>query len=210
MAEMVSFYFQQQAQYDIAAYVCSDEHHVSDAYLNKPLYRQSQLLNYCPPDTHSAFIAIGFSKLNRDRREKFDWFIENKYDLANLILTPYRNNADIGKNCIIDESVVIKPFVKIGDNVTIGCSLIDHHAVIRDDVFIAGNCSVGACSDIGRGSFMGLGSIVCPRSNIGEYCILGAGALAMGKVYDKSVLLDKASSIQRFDSDQFIKISKIF
>lgn len=48
---------------------------------------------------------------------------------------------------------------------------------------------------IGRNSFIGAGSIILPGTEIGEYCIIGAGAVVKGIVPDFCIVVGNPSKI---------------
>jgi len=56
-------------------------------------------------------------------------------------------------------------------------NLIGHHAVIKDNVYIAGNCVVAGSSLIDKFCFLGINSSVTHGIKIGTNCFVGANTL---------------------------------
>ncbi|MFH0835319.1 MAG: acyltransferase [Candidatus Micrarchaeota archaeon] len=103
-----------------------------------------------------------------------------------------RENCEIGKNCNIGKDVYIDFDVKIGDRVKIqnGVSVY-HGVVIEDDVFLGPHCittndmfprswiSEFAVHKtlIKKGASIGAGAILVCGITVGEYAMVGAGAV---------------------------------
>jgi UDP-2-acetamido-3-amino-2,3-dideoxy-glucuronate N-acetyltransferase len=111
-----------------------------------------------------------------------------------------REGAQIGKYCIVGEGVYIDVNVVLGDNVKVqNGALIYHGVVIEDGAFVGphvsftndlfprsvtlegklrrdGDWEVG-CTRVGRGASLGAGAIVLTNLVIGEWALVGAGAV---------------------------------
>jgi len=111
-----------------------------------------------------------------------------------------RQGSKIGKNCIIGKSVFIDFETEIGDNVKIqNHAIIYHKAILEDGVFIGPNVcftndktprainpdgSLKGAEDwqvstikIDRGASIGGHSVILPGVEIGEFALIGAGAV---------------------------------
>lgn len=91
----------------------------------------------------------------------------------------------IGRNCIIGAGVKIigdsHGPVRIGDNVqilenTVLHLLPDNRLIIHDNVVIGPGCMIHGC-EIGEGTVVEPGAIVCDYSRVGRNCLIKAGAL---------------------------------
>jgi len=100
--------------------------------------------------------------------------------------------AVIGDNCNICSHCFLENNVKIGNNVTIKCGVqIWDGIIVEDDVFIGPN--VTFCNDkypvsknkdfnlqgivVRKGASIGANATILPGVEIGEYSIIGAGAI---------------------------------
>jgi acetyltransferase-like isoleucine patch superfamily enzyme len=123
-----------------------------------------------------------------------------------------RENACIGRNCIIGKDTYIDFGVHIGDNVKIqNASLIYHGVTIESGVFVGPNViftndkNPRAINPDGRlkgnddwlvgptricyGASIGAGSVVLPNITIGQFALVGAGAVVTRNVPDYGLVM---------------------
>ncbi|MDE4996879.1 bifunctional UDP-N-acetylglucosamine diphosphorylase/glucosamine-1-phosphate N-acetyltransferase GlmU, partial [Francisella tularensis subsp. holarctica] len=74
-----------------------------------------------------------------------------------------RGNLDVGKDCWIDITVIIKGNVKLGNNVVIGANCILKICIIEDNVRIKSNSMVD-------GSIIREGAIFGPFARVRPEC----------------------------------------
>jgi sugar O-acyltransferase (sialic acid O-acetyltransferase NeuD family) len=186
-----------------AAYLEADSEHkvvgftVDGAYLDrkelmgKPVTAFEEMVVSHPPDRAQMLVAIGFSGMNRNRREVFERCKGLGYKCVTYINSrAYQwGNLEVGENTFIFEANVLQPFVSIGDNCVLWSgnhichdSKIADHCFIASHVVISGNCSIGHSCFIGVNATFRDGVKVAPR------CLIGAGATilkdtAEGEVY---------------------------
>lgn len=98
----------------------------------------------------------------------------------------------------IQEGVVTQAEVEVGDNSSIHMgSLIGHESKIGNSVFIAHAVSISGCCEIGDGCFIGTNATVLPRTKIGKWSTIGAGAVVTKDVPDYSVVVGNPARIIR-------------
>jgi sugar O-acyltransferase (sialic acid O-acetyltransferase NeuD family) len=87
-------------------------------------------------------------------------------------------NVQIGQGAIVCAGCLVTTDIRIGDHVhvNIGCT-IGHDAELQDFVTLNPSVKVSGNVRIGTGSEIGTGSILIPHANVGEWSIVGAGAL---------------------------------
>jgi sugar O-acyltransferase (sialic acid O-acetyltransferase NeuD family) len=135
-----------------------------------------------PPDAHAMFVAIGFSGVNRVRREVYDRCKAMGYDLITYVNSKasYWDELQIGDNCFIFENNVIQPNVRIGDDVIIWSgNHIGHDSRIGDHCFIASHAVISGNVTIGESCFVGVNATFRDGVTVAPRCVIGAGALIM-------------------------------
>lgn len=115
------------------------------------------------------------------------------------------------------------PELRIGNNVGIeqNVHIVCHHRVIiEDDVSVTANCSIVDTThpfddlpydtkvgsqiqdddgfvEIGKGSFLGIGSVVLPNVRIGKGCVIGAHSVVTRDIPDYSVAVGAPAVVIR-------------
>ena len=121
--------------------------------------------------------------------------------------------AVIGRNCNINCHCFIENDVIVGDNVTVKSGVYLWDAIrIENDVFIGPNVTfttdkyprskdypVGYPQTIvRRGASIGGGAIILPGVEIGEYAMIGAGAIVARDVPSRAVVRGLPSEVMRY------------
>ncbi len=112
----------------------------------------------------------------------------------------------IGVGTMIIGGVVINTKTKIGKHVIVNTSSsLDHHNIVGDFVHIAPGTHTGGEVRIEEGSFLGIGTSVLPRINIGKWTKIGAGAVVIKDIppYSTSVGIP-AKIIRREENENTI------
>lgn len=117
--------------------------------------------------------------------------------LANLIHPQIDlTMVNVGVGLYLQEGVILQAGVEIGDNSSIHMgSLIGHETKIGKSVFIAHAVSVSGCCNIGDGTFIGTNATILPRLKIGQWAIIGAGAVVIHDVADYAVVAGNPGKI---------------
>lgn len=145
-----------------------------------PVFPLSLVLQDFPPEKYKIFVAISYSKLNRDRKRAFQIFLKLGYEFATYIsskATVWRT-ASIGSNCMIFEGNNIQHNVVIGDNVILWAgNHVGHGAVICDSTYISSHVCMAGYSKIGEHSFLGINASVIDNVEISDDCFIAAGSV---------------------------------
>lgn len=177
LGEMAKFYFENDPNYKVVAFVTEDSMYKDDKFSEMPVVPFSKVCDKYPPSEYVMFVAIGYTNLNRNRERIYTECKKLGYKLVSYVhfsATVY-NTLEIGENCLILEDVTIQPFAKVGNDVIIwNGSRICHHSVINDHCFIASNVVVSGGAHVGKNCFLGLNSGIRDFVNVGEYCLIGA------------------------------------
>jgi sugar O-acyltransferase (sialic acid O-acetyltransferase NeuD family) len=125
------------------------------------------------------FVAIG----DNSTREK----VQEKLETEGFsIVTLVHPSAIIGVDVEIKTGTVVMAGVVINSSSSIGkgciintnCS-IDHDNLIEDYVHISPGAHLAGTVSVGKGSWLGIGSVVSNNINICSSCMLGAGAVVI-------------------------------
>ena len=108
---------------------------VGDQFLGLPLSDWEDAARAYPPSEFMMFVAIGYTRMNGARREKYAAAKAAGYRLASYVSSHcrYLSSTPPGDNCMIFEDNTIQPFVTIGNNVTLWSGgVIGHDSVVED------------------------------------------------------------------------------
>ena len=105
----------------------------------------------------------------------------------------------------VQQGVITQAGVEVGDNSSIHMgSLIGHESKLGNSVFIAHAVSISGCCEVGDGCFVGTNATVLPRTRIGKWSVIGAGAVVTKDVPDYSVVLGNPGRIIRSNDVPYI------
>lgn len=211
IAEAVSYFFNQDSNYSIEAYVTDDAFIKQDRFLDKPVIGVSHVREMFPPEEFHVFVALGYQGMNALRTTKYEFFKSGGYKFAHYISPNVKGNFTIGENSIIMDYALIQPCVTFGSNVFVwGGAMIGHHANVGDNVWLTGGCQVGGVAKIGNNTFIGMGAIVGHEIVVGEKCMLGAGSITTKSIDAGTVVIAPNTEKHRLNSDQFTRMSSCF
>ncbi len=182
IAELAHYYFSTESNYEVVAFTIDASYIKVPLFCDLPVVAFEEVAQHYPPESHSFFIALSYSKLNAIRKEKFLAAKEIGYKLVSFISSraTVLNNGKIGENCFILEDNTIQPFVTIGDNVTLWSgNHIGHHSIIKDHTFISSHVVVSGGVEIGEQCFVGVNATLRDHIKVGNRCVVGAGALLL-------------------------------
>lgn len=187
-AEVVSFYFTHDSDYEIEAYVV-DKPSETTEFLGKPVISATQLEALYPADHYEAFVAIGYSHMNKIRERVCLRLMEKNYSLASYVSTKATSwSKQIGRNVFIFEDNTIQPFVSIGDGTILWSgNHIGHHASIGNYCFITSHAVISGHCMIEDRCFIGVNATIADSVSIGADCLIGAGALITKNTEPSSV-----------------------
>ena len=87
-------------------------------------------------------------------------------------------DAQVGPGCLICARVVVGTGSVIGADVILNTACtVDHHNRIDDHAHIAPGVHLGGDVTIGAGALIGIGALVMPSRRVGDWSVVGAGAL---------------------------------
>ncbi|HEY9057048.1 MAG TPA: acetyltransferase [Aurantimonas sp.] len=209
LGEVANYYFKEDSEYEISAFTLDGDYVSDDNFCGHPVIPFEELEKYYCYNEYYIFIALGYSKLNRLRREKYISAKNRGYRLASYVSSKATilNGGKIGENCFILEDNTIQPFSVIGNNVTMWSgNHIGHHARIGDHCFLASHIVVSGGVNIGESCFIGVNATFRDHVEIGQECLIGAGALILANAEAQGVYVPETTPRSRVPSNRVRKI----
>ena len=130
-------------------------------------------------DEADFFVAIGS---NTTREKIQENLIERGVNVVSLIhpSAVIGTDVEIGTGSVVMAGVVINSSSRIGKSCIINTSSsLDHDNVIEDYVHISPGVRVAGSVGIGKGTWLGIGSVISNNVNICSGCKVGAGAVVV-------------------------------
>ena len=98
-------------------------------------------------------------------------------------------DVQLGPGTVICAGAVVQPGARIGSHVIVNTrSSVDHHCQVGDYSHLAVAHLAGGAS-MGEGVFLALGSVVLPKVHVGDWAIVGAGAVATKDVAPRTTVV---------------------
>jgi sugar O-acyltransferase (sialic acid O-acetyltransferase NeuD family) len=189
VARLANFYFRTDSPHQVAAFVVDAAFKTADTFDNLPLVSFDEAVERYPPSEYAAFVAIGYAKMNRVRKEKYDQMRAAGYALVSYISSrcTYLTTPP-GDNCFILEDNTVQPFVTVGNDVTLWSgNHIGHDSVIEDHCFITSHVVVSGHVRVGTGSFLGVNATLRNAITIAPESLIVAGAVITKNTTPKGV-----------------------
>jgi sugar O-acyltransferase (sialic acid O-acetyltransferase NeuD family) len=181
-ARIAHVYLRDDSAHEVVAFTVHDAFRDSEEFRGLPLVPFEQLADRYPPTEFGMFVAVGFSRVNRSRREVYEACKKRGYKLISYVSSRAMRSAEteIGDNCFIFEANVVQPFVRIGNDVVLWSgNHIGHDSTIDDHCFVASHAVISGNVTIGHSCFVGVNATVRDGVTIAPECVIGAGALIM-------------------------------
>lgn len=207
-AELAHYYFSTDSDREVTAFCVDQKYRSAETFRGLPLVSFEEVSRLYPPAEHDFFVALGYSKLNELRKEKYAAAKLLGYSLASYVSSHATVlSKKIGDNCFILEDNTIQPFVTIGNNVTLWSgNHIGHHSTIHDHCFLASHIVVSGRVEIHEGCFIGVNATLRDHVTIGANCVIGAGALILSSAAEGGVYLGPNTERSKVPSSRLPKI----
>mgnify|MGYP001295060266 CR=1 FL=1 len=191
IAELAYYYFTNDSQYDVVAFIADDEYVNNSTFKNLPLVKVSEVCNLYPPQDYKAHVALSYNKLNQIREEKYNLMKNLGYDLVSYVCSKSVTWPDlnIGDNCFILENQTIQPTVKIGNNVMVwSTNHLGHNCQIDDHTYLASGITISGHTKIGKRTFIGVNASFKDFITIGDDCFITMGAVVTKDIPENSTV----------------------
>lgn len=135
------------------------------------------------------FVAIG----NNKTRENIAKLLEQKGLNQTILIHPSAvidETVDIGEGTVVMANAVINAECKVGKGCIVNTSSsIDHDCIIGDFVHISPGVHIAGSVQIGKRTWMGIGSNTINNISICENCIIGASSLVSKNIIEEGTYL---------------------
>jgi sugar O-acyltransferase (sialic acid O-acetyltransferase NeuD family) len=203
IAEVADFYFTQDTDYEVEAFLNASDFIEGDSFQSRPLVPFENAQQRYPPAEYDIFIALGYTMTNQVRQARYTEAKQKGYTCATYVspnATYY--GTPVGDNCFILENNVIQPFTKIGNNVTLWSgNHIGHHSTIKDHCFISSHVVISGNVVISENCFFGVNSTLRDNIEIGRFTVVSSGAIVMRSCEERSLVLPAQSTYRVVDKD---------
>lgn len=209
IAQLAHHYFSTDSEYQVVAFSLDFAFITGKTFCGLPVIAFEEITKHFEPTTHHFFIAVGYSKINKLRKEKYLAAKALGYQIASYISSKATilNEGQFGENCFIFEDNTIQPFVSIGNNVTLWSgNHIGHHSIIHDHCFIASHVVVSGGVEIGEQCFIGVNATIRDHIRIGNKCVIGAGALLLSDAEPEGIYIGSATERSKVPSRKLRRI----
>ena len=203
-AEVADYYLKHDSEHEVVAFTVNREYLDGEEAFGRPLVAFEDLAESYPPAECSMFVAVGFSGVNSRRAAAYEMAKGAGYELITYVsskATYY--DTPIGDNCFVFEDNTIQPFSSMGNNVVLWSgNHVGHHAEIGNHCFITSHVVISGGVKVHDYAFLGVNATLRDHIEIGERCVVGAGALIMKSTEPSSVYTSPRAERYRLDSNQ--------
>lgn len=205
IADLAHFFLIHDSPYEPVAFTVDGAYLKSDTLKGLPVVPFEDVGARYPTEEFAMFIAVGYSRLNTFREEKYHQAKDMGYSLISYVSSRATTwpDAVIGDNCFIMDNNVVQPFTTIGNNVTLwsGCH-IGHESVIKDHCFLSAGTIISGNVTVESNCFFGVNSTIRDGITIARGCVIGAGALIMNNTQEKGVYVGPKAQLLPISSDR--------
>ena len=170
--------------YNVIGFAVDKKYIKESTYLNLPVFELETLKEKIDSQKVFIFVALGWNRLNSDRRSLYERLKSEGYRFANLISPNAIIRGRIeGDNCWVNDYAVMQSDSVLKDDVILREHVvIGHEAVINSHVFVGIRGLIAGGCDIGEQTFVGINATVFEDTKVGEKCIIGGCAVVKRNV----------------------------
>lgn len=212
MAELMYDYLKQDIRYEVVATTVSDEFLETGSVDEIRSVGLSRLIDVYKPNEVSIIMAVGYDNLNRVREKLFFQLKSLGYLIETYVHPDAKiyTTCSIGEGAIILPSAVVEPQVFVGANTVVWCNVsLAHHSTIAENCWIASGGIIAGKSTICRNTFLGVNATVVNGINVGEFNIIGAGALISKSTDANTVHLSRSAELWRYSAEDYVKYFEV-
>lgn len=207
-AEILHRYLAADPRYTVVGLTVDDAYLEGGANFAAPVIGLSRLAETFPARDCGIVMAMGYSRVNADRRSMFERLKAMGYAIETYLHPQAMIHSvhPIGEGSVVLPGSLIEPAVRVGANTTVwGNVTLAHHATIGDHVWLASGAVVSGKACIGDQCFIGVNATIVNAVTLGEQVIVGAGALITRDAKPATVHLARSAEQLRFSAQDYAK-----
>lgn len=207
-ADILLTYLRQDARYEVASLTVDDEFVAQGSVAECRTVGLSEVVSAFAPDTHRVIMAMGYNDLNRTREAMFTRLKAMGYSLETYIHPDARVHTQhpIGEGSVVLPGAVIEPQARVGANTMVWSNVtLAHHSSVDDHCWVAAGTVVSGQAKVLHHTFLGVACTVVNAVTVGEFNIVGAGALITRDTKAHSVHLARSAEALRYSSEDYVK-----
>ena len=203
MARVAHFYFTRDSGFDVVGFTVDRRYNDKGTLCGLEVIDFERVLDTHPPAEHDLFVAIGPSRMNGLREEKFLEARAKGYRLASYVSPKSVCSSPPGQNTFVADLAVIAPFVTLGDNNYFYDGVIcSNDATIGNHCYFAPRAYVGSLCDVRDNSVLGAGAVLKSGVVVAKQTLVGAATYISADTKEKGVYGEKSSELYGCISDK--------
>lgn len=203
MAKMAHYYFSRDSDYEVIAFTVDARYNNQGPMCGLEVLDFEGIEETRPPSAHDLFVAIGPSRMNALREQKFLEAKGKGYRLASYLSPRAVCASTTGENTFVADMAVISPFVTIGhDNYFYEGAIVSNDATIGNHCYFSPRSYVGTSCEVGDHSVLGAGSVLKSGVVVARQTLIGASAYVAANTREKGVYGEKSSELYGCISDK--------
>lgn len=182
--------------YRVIGFAVNADYHTQTSFCNLPVFCLEDIKRKIDVE-FKVFVSLIWNRLNRDRRNLFEFCEKEGLEFANLI-SPHAiisESAMIGRNCWIHDFAVVQNRAQVGDNVVLRqYGMIAANCIIGSHCFFGVRSVVAGGCTVGEQSFVGIGATIFDTTTIGCKCIVGACSVVKRNMPNFSKIISSSNN----------------
>ncbi len=204
-ARLARWFFDKDSEYQVVAFSVNRSYISDKIWQGLPVVAFEELEELYPSSDFDAFVAVGYTKMNKIREQLYYQTKEKGYFSPNYISSKcsFLTEEPIGDNNLILEDNTIQPFVKIGsNNVLWSGNHIGHDTILYNHITITSHVVVSGYCVINNNCFLGVNATLHNEITLAAETLVAAGAIISKNTIEKGVYLPAKSILLEKKSDE--------
>ena len=162
-----------------------------------PVIPFEKLEEYYSKEEIAVYLCIGYTNMNRARREKFDEIKKRGYKIQNYIhKTACVETDKLGEGNLVFEQAYVGMYAELGNgNIIYPKALIAHHSQVGDFNYFAISASIAGHVTVSNENFFGNNATTKDKIVIGSGNLIGANSYVQHNLSDENVIVPERSII---------------
>lgn len=207
-AEILLTYLKRDDRYEVVGFTVDDDYLVQGSLAAYPTVALSEAVNAFSPKSHRVIMAMGYNDLNRAREAMFSRLKSVGYAVETYIHPHARvyTDRELGEGSVVLPGAIIEPHAQVGANTMVWCNVtVAHHSSLGAHCWAAAGTVISGQANVLNNTFLGVGSTVVNAVTVGEFNVIGAGALISRDTKPYSVHLARSAEPFRYSSEDYVK-----